>query len=186
MADSVVEGAKVAAPIGEGIFLTVGDTAADVYSIEKGVITGDVEEVAWGVAGLAIPVLSGTVLKGGVKSIGNGIDAAKGADKAGDAAKGAKPPSHTPEGAGRKGAHNQAKRDNDIPTSKQPDRVTPNTDKRGNNQPGRTYEYDTPAAGGGTKTTRIRDDSAGHQYPDNPSQNRGPHLNDGTGRHYDY
>lgn len=32
----------------------------------------------------------------------------------------------------------------------------------------------------------IRDDSQGHTYPDDPSQNRGPHFNDEAGNHYDY
>jgi hypothetical protein len=54
-------------------------------------------------------------------------------------------------------------------------------DRAGNVQPGRLYEFDTPE---GTKT--IREDTGGHIYPDDPSQNRGPHFNDDAGRHYDY
>jgi len=99
---------------------------------------------------------------------------------------GNRPPNLSPPGAGRQGAFNEAKRANQIPTSQQPVRTGPNTDKNGNVQPGRTYEYEVPAAGGGTKTVRIRDDAAGHTYPDNPSQNRGPHFNDSKKRHYDY
>jgi RHS repeat-associated protein len=96
--------------------------------------------------------------------------------------------SGSPEGAGRQGAFNQAKIDNDIPTSMQPSRTGPNYDRRGNLQPGRSYEFDVPVSGGGTRTVVIRDDAAGHTYRDNPTQNRGPHFN-GPGRHgphYDY
>ena len=97
-----------------------------------------------------------------------------------------RPPNLSPPGAGRRGAFRQSKRDSGIPASQQPDRVTPNFDKRGNVQPGRTYEYSVPAEGGGTRTVRIRDDSAGHVYPDDPRQNRGPHFNTEDGGHYDY
>jgi filamentous hemagglutinin len=66
--------------------------------------------------------------------------------------------------------------------------VLPNTDKRGNPQPGRIYEFDIPDpnAPGRTKTVRIRDDCAGHDYGPNDPQNRGPHFNDEAGNHYDY
>ncbi len=99
---------------------------------------------------------------------------------------GTRPPSLTPEGAGRTGALREALRNNDVPTSKQPNRVLPNVDKRNNPQPGRIYEYDIPAAGGGTKTVRIRDDAGGHDYGPGNTQNRGPHFNDERGNHYDY
>ena len=59
--------------------------------------------------------------------------------------------------------------------------VGPNIDRRGKTQPGKTYEFDTPS---GKKN--IRDDSKGHSFKDDPSQNRGPHFNDDQGRHYDY
>jgi RHS repeat-associated protein len=101
-------------------------------------------------------------------------------------AKGAPPPNMSPPGAGRQGAFNEAKRARGIPTSQQPDRTLPNTDARGNLQPGRVYEYDIPAPGGGIRTEKIRDDAAGHVYTDNPSQNRGPHFNDAAKKHYDY
>jgi hypothetical protein len=65
-------------------------------------------------------------------------------------------------------------------------RFGPHLRARGNRQPGRAYDYEVPAPGGGTRTIRIRDDAAGHSYPDNPAQNRGPHFNDPAGRHYDY
>ncbi len=58
----------------------------------------------------------------------------------------------------------------------QPKEVRPNTDKRGNIQPGKQYVYEVPKAGGGTKTVVIRDDSKGHIDKDDPSQNRGPIL----------
>ncbi|MET7951649.1 polymorphic toxin-type HINT domain-containing protein [Micromonospora sp. NPDC005324] len=99
---------------------------------------------------------------------------------------GNKPPNLSPEGAGRGGAFNQAKRDSGIPTSQSPDRTLPNVDRRGNPQPGRSYEFEVPAEGGGTKTIRIRDDAGGHKFPDDPSQNRGSHFNTENGDHYDY
>ncbi len=99
---------------------------------------------------------------------------------------GNRPPNLSPPGAGRSGAFHQAKRDAGIPTSQQPDRVVPNIDRRGNIQPGKIYEYDVPAPGGGMQTVRIRDDAGGHLYVDNPLQNRGPHFNTPKGDHYDY
>jgi|GEM_PF-703332 len=94
---------------------------------------------------------------------------------------GARPPSLSPEGAARRGAFAEAKRINGIPRSQQPT-VTKNVDKRGKPQPGRNYSFSTPNG----QTKNIRDDAAGHQYPDDPLQNRGPHFNDDEGRHYDY
>ena len=93
-----------------------------------------------------------------------------------------RPPDLTPEGAGRSGALNEAKRRNNIPTSSQPESVTPNYDRRGNLQPGRTYNYRDSNG----KLVSIREDAAGHVFPDNPSQNRGPHFNDPAGNHYDF
>lgn len=103
-----------------------------------------------------------------------------------DAAKRAAPPNLSPVGAGRSGAFNGAKRQAGIPTSQQPSRVLPNVDKRGNAQPGRIYEYEVPAPGGGTKTVRIRDDAGGHNFGPGDAQNRGSHFNDPSGNHYDY
>ncbi len=97
-----------------------------------------------------------------------------------------RPANMTPEGAGRRGALRQAKRDNGIPTSQQPDSVLPNVDRRGQVQPGRVYEYDVPAQGGGSQRVRIRDDAAGHNYGSGNSQNRGSHFNGESGGHYDY
>lgn len=97
-----------------------------------------------------------------------------------------RPPNLTPAGAGRTGALHEALRRNNVPTSQQPTRVLPNLDKRGNVQPGRVYEYDVPAPGGGTRTVRIRDDAGGHDYGLRNPQNRGPHFNDEAGNHYDY
>ena len=99
------------------------------------------------------------------------------------AARGAKPPNMSPAGASRRGAFREAKRQSGVPVSQQPNRVTPNVDKRGNAQPGRTYEFDQ---GPGRDRTRIRDDAAGHDFGPNEPQNRGPHFNDGAGNHYDY
>ncbi|REJ65141.1 MAG: type IV secretion protein Rhs [Planctomycetota bacterium] len=92
-----------------------------------------------------------------------------------------RPPNLSPPGAKRRGAFREAKRRNNIPQGQQPSRVKPNLDKRGNPQPGKQYEFDTPE---GTKT--IRDDAGGHRYPDDPTQDRGPHFNDDAGNHYDY
>ncbi|WP_371919105.1 HNH/endonuclease VII fold putative polymorphic toxin [Pseudomonas sp. 2822-15] len=100
--------------------------------------------------------------------------------------KGTIPENMSPIGAGRSGAFNEAKRQSGIPTSQQPSRVLPNVDKRGNPQPGKIYEFEVPAPGGGLKTVRIRDDAGGHDFGSGNSQNRGPHFNDKTGNHYDY
>jgi filamentous hemagglutinin len=105
---------------------------------------------------------------------------------AGDSGNGGRPPNLSPEGAGRSGAFNEAKRRSGVPTSQQPTRVGPNLDRRGNVQPGRAYEFEVPAEGGGAKTITIRDDSKGHYFGPNDTQNRGPHFNDAEGNHYDY
>jgi uncharacterized protein RhaS with RHS repeats len=107
----------------------------------------------------------------------------KGAKKA---AANARPPNLSPPGAGRTGALRQSLRQNGVPTSQQPDRVFRNADRRGNSSPGRVYEYDVPASGGGTRTVRIRDDAGGHHHGVGNPQNRGPHFNDESGNHYDY
>ena len=90
---------------------------------------------------------------------------------------GNKPPNLSPEGAGRRGAFREAKRQNGVPVCEQPE-VKPNIDKRGNRQPGRIYEFENGV--------QIRDDVGGHEFPDNPSQNRGSHFNDPDGNHFDY
>ena len=92
-----------------------------------------------------------------------------------------RPPNLSPEGAGRRGAFREAKRQSGIPVGQQPSSVKPNVDRRGRPQPGKQYEFDTPE---GKKV--IRDDAGGHIYRDDPSQNRGPHFNDEAGNHYDY
>ncbi|MBB5443892.1 filamentous hemagglutinin [Paraburkholderia sp. WSM4177] len=120
------------------------------------------------------------------------VDVAKGlvdyviTSVSGDKATGGAPPNLTPDGAGRSGAFNEAKRAAGIPVSQQPSAVYPNTDRRGDPQPGYQYEFTVPAPGGGTQTVIIRDDAAGHYYGDNDLQNRGPHFNDPAGNHYDY
>jgi filamentous hemagglutinin len=88
----------------------------------------------------------------------------------------------SPAGAGRHGAFNEAKRQNNIPTSQQPESTGPNLDRGNNPQPGREYTF-RDANG---QEVIIRDDAAGHDFgPDDP-QNRGPHSNDPDGNHYDY
>ena len=88
------------------------------------------------------------------------------------------PKNYSPDGAGRKGAFKEAKRNSDIPVSQQPEKATPAVDKRGNRIPGRDYDFG--------EGKMIRDRTRGHDYPDDPTQNRGPHLNDPAGNHYDY
>jgi hypothetical protein len=100
--------------------------------------------------------------------------------------KGKKPKNLSPPGAKRRGAFRKAKRDAGIPVSQSPDRVGLNVDKSGNVQPGRTYEFDVPAKGGGKRTVTIREDSRGHSYGPEDPQNRGPHFNTEDGGHYDY
>ncbi len=100
--------------------------------------------------------------------------------------KGTRPPNLAPHNSGRRGALREALRRNGVPTSMQPTRVLPNKDRRGNLQPGRIYEYDIVGEGGGIRVVRIRDDAAGHSFPDDPSQNRSSHFNDESGHHYDY
>ena len=92
----------------------------------------------------------------------------------------------TPDNAGRSGAFNEAKRNSGIPVSQQPIRVDDNIDRRGNIQPGRVYVYEVPDEGGGTKIVTIRDDTEGHYYGENDSQNRDSHFNDEQDGHYDY
>ena len=93
-----------------------------------------------------------------------------------------KPSSKTPLGAGRRGALREAKRNSRVPTSQPPEQQIPNYDKKGDKQTGKQYKYRDSA---GNPVT-IRDDSKGHTFPDNSSQNRGPHFNDEAGNHYDY
>lgn len=100
--------------------------------------------------------------------------------------KGTPPANLSPPGAGRTGAFKEAKRQSGIPTSQQPSKVGPNLDKRGKVQPGKSYGFEVPAEGGGTKTVTIRDDADGHDYGLGNSQNRGPHFNNEAGDHFDY
>ena len=93
-----------------------------------------------------------------------------------------RPPSLTPEGAGRKGAFKKAKENEKIPRSQQPDETVPNIDKRGRPQPGWKYIFNK-----GKKNEKIiRDDAGGHNFGPKDPQNRGPHFNDSMDNHYDY
>ncbi|AVF25895.1 transposase [Paenibacillus larvae subsp. larvae] len=94
------------------------------------------------------------------------------------AGRGNRPPNLTPHGAGRRGAFREAKRNSGVPVTQQPEKVSPAVDRRGNRIPGRDYDF------GNGKV--IREHSGGHIFPDDPSQNRGPHFNDIYGNHYDY
>ena len=106
--------------------------------------------------------------------------------KQGDLPNISRPLDITPEGAGRSGAFNSAKRDAGIPTSQQPAEVLPNEDRRGTPQPGYQYVYEVPTSGGGVEREVIRYDAGGHIYIGNSSQNRGAHFNTPDGSHYDY
>ncbi|WP_031431583.1 MULTISPECIES: RHS repeat-associated core domain-containing protein [Methylomicrobium] len=130
--------------------------------------------------------LDGVGLLPGVPALGTLRQVGQAADKVMDGVKGVKPPNLSPSGAGRNGAFREAKRQSGVPVNQQPSRVTPNVDKRGNTQPGKIYEFDSPTSGGGMKTIRIRDDSGGHNFGAGNLQNRGPHFNDEIGNHYDY
>jgi hypothetical protein len=183
------------------VFETLWDVASfamGVVSLKENISTGSYWSAAVDAVGIvadgaaiAVPFVPGgvsAVIKAGrvgAKAADKVVDLARVADKAGDAKKvaGAKPPNLSPPGAGRHGAFREAKRQNGIPVSQQPSRVSPNLDKRGNPQPGRTYEFDK---GPGKDPTRIRDDAAGHDYGPVDPQNRGPHFNDPAGNHYDY
>ncbi|SAL63994.1 filamentous hemagglutinin outer membrane protein [Caballeronia arvi] len=99
---------------------------------------------------------------------------------------GAPPPNMSPDGAGRSGAFNEAKRNAGVPVSQQPVEVRPNVDRQGNVQPGYQYVYEVPSEGGRTKEVIIRDDAGGHNFGTNDPQNRGAHFNDPAGNHYDY
>jgi len=101
-------------------------------------------------------------------------------------AEGDKPANMSPEGSGRAGAFNEAKRQTGIPVGQSPSGVYHNVDKRGNPQPGYIYEFDVPKPGGGTMKVQIRDDAGGHFFNVDAPQNRGPHFNDEKGNHYDY
>ncbi len=90
-------------------------------------------------------------------------------------------------------AYRQALRDADLPTSRPFDTHLPNIDLQGNRVPGAQYQFEAPVSGrgsaivpGSTEPVVIRNDAGGHLYPDDPVQNRGPHLNTPDGGHYDY
>jgi RHS repeat-associated protein len=99
---------------------------------------------------------------------------------------GNRPPNLTPDGAGRNGAFRQAKEDAGIPRSQQPVRVREVPDRQSPGRMTREYDFEIPKPGGGTRTVTIQEHPNGHVYPDNPSQNRGPHFNGPNGGHYDY
>ncbi|HDC4527413.1 TPA: hypothetical protein O8U08_002802 [Enterobacter cloacae] len=115
-----------------------------------------------------------------------GIEDANGDPLKGGGGIGNRPVNMSPKGAGRNEAFREAKRESGIPVTQQPDRVTPNYDRRGNLQPGITYEFDVRNPNGSVSTIKIRDDAAGHFSGANDSQNRGSHFNDDKGNHYDY
>jgi uncharacterized protein RhaS with RHS repeats len=97
-----------------------------------------------------------------------------------------RPPNLTPPGGGRRGAFREAKRNSGIPVCTCPTRVKPNEDKRGKPTKGKQYEFDEKKPDGQIETKTIRDDAGGHDFGPGNSQNRGPHINDPAGGHYDY
>jgi hypothetical protein len=98
---------------------------------------------------------------------------------------GTPPPNLTPEGAGRSGAFNEAKRASGVPTSSSPINVSPATGKEaGQAVSGRDYTFANPA--GANKPNVTINEHYGHTYLDDPTQNRSPHFNDIYGNHYDY
>ncbi|MCL1092086.1 hypothetical protein L2744_21300 [Shewanella profunda] len=158
-------------PIGQAVDSIKSGIEGVETALEEYDRTGSLAGAAWAGTALSAEKFVERKLK-----IGRGPDVVK--DK--------KAPDMSPSGAGRSGALNEAKRKSEVPTSQQPSRTLPNTDKRGNPQPGRIYEYEVPAPGGGSRTIRIRDDAGGHNWGPNNPQNRGSHFNDEAGNHYDY
>lgn len=120
-------------------------------------------------------------LRGGYTPLGYGHSPTSSTDPLGLA--GTLPPNLSPPGAGRRGAFRAAKRGAGVPVCCQPTSVNPNVNRQGQQQPGRQYNF-----GNETDPSRpiVREDSGGHLYSDNPSQNRGSHFNDQYGNHYDY
>ncbi len=99
----------------------------------------------------------------------------------------------SPQGAGRRGAFREAKRDSNIPMIEHPKSITTNETRSGKPQKGRVYKFDLEP----NPNVRIREDSGGHNYGKGNSQNRGSHFNTvienketreykETGNHYDY
>lgn len=85
--------------------------------------------------------------------------------------------------AGRRGAFREAKRASGLPVSSNPISVRPAIGKNGKTIPGRDYVFEHPQEA--NKELVVRE-HFGHNYPDNPMQNRGKHFNDIYGNHYDY
>ena len=91
----------------------------------------------------------------------------------------------SPEGGGRRGAFREAKRQNDVPVSQQPNRVGSIAIERGTDQeePMNSrflLKVVERARCAYARTRRVTTSDPGI------SQNRGPHFNDESGNHYDY
>ena len=97
------------------------------------------------------------------------------------AAKGDPPPNLSP-GTTKNGAYRGAKRASGVPVCTHPSRVGPNVDDAGTTRPGEQIEFDQP---NGRPPVIIRHEP-GHDYPDDPTQDRGPHYNDSNGGHHDH
>lgn len=118
-------------------------------------------------------------------------NAKKEADKEGGAATGtcpscpptpnARPPNLAPDGATRDEALGKLKDDNNIPHDVEPD-VGPQRNGEKNDKGAETLTY----IDRDEKILDIPHHYDGHQYPDDPNQNRGPHFNGPDGSHYDY
>ena len=95
------------------------------------------------------------------------------------------PPNFSPKGAGRKGAFREAKRASGIPVSQHPENVRAAENKANNSIPGREYVF-KDSKNVDQKNSIVIREHFGHEYPDNPTQNRGNHFNDIYNNHYDY
>ena len=92
------------------------------------------------------------------------------------------PPNLAPEGANQQTALNAAKEALGIPLDENPE-VLPNFN--GVTKALRGSEILRYLDSDGD-IVDIRHDYDGHDYPDDPDQNRGPHFNTPNGGHYDY
>ncbi len=99
---------------------------------------------------------------------------------------GESPPNLAPPGVNRDEALDQVKEDKNIPLDEVPD-VEANTNDDNSNRPGSEILVYINRDG---EIVTIRHDYDGHDYVDDPTQNRGPHFNidqpDGRSDHYDY
>lgn len=137
---------------------------------------------------IAQAVVDAAIVTYGIVKTVNEIQEAKAEKKKEEES--SKPKNLAPEGSGRRGAFRQAKRDANIPVTRHPDEVKPAKDRDGNKIEGKDYTFKKQVNNVGNEISEkkiIRDHKGGHQYQDDPSQNRGPHINGPKNNsHYDY